>query len=63
MKNLQKMRVLLLNGVEYIVVKGEIAHLVQFLLLPQCFQELSAAEASKGVYIWEWVNGGKVIGD
>ena len=38
--------------VENIVAKGEIAY-EQFLLLPQCFQKLSAADASKGVYKWE----------
>ena len=32
--------------VENIVTKGKIAHHDQFLLLPQCFPKLSAAEAS-----------------
>ena len=35
----------LLNEVENNVAMGEIAHYEQFLLLPQCFQKLSAAEA------------------
>ena len=34
----------LLNRVEIIVAKGEIAHDEQFLLLPQCFQRSLAAE-------------------
>ena len=33
------------NRVENIVEKGEIAHYEQFLLLPQCFQKSTAAEA------------------
>ena len=40
------MRVELLNRVDNIVAKGEISHVEQFLLLPQCFQKLSAADAS-----------------
>ena len=44
------MRVLLLNRVENIVAKGEIARFEQFLLLPKCFQKLSAEDASKCVY-------------
>ena len=39
----------LLNRVETIVAKGEIACYEQFLLLSQCFQKSSAAEASKSV--------------
>ena len=35
--------------------KGEIACFEQFLLLPQCFQKTSAADASKYVYKWERV--------
>ena len=33
--------------VENIVGKGEIARYEQFLLFPQCFQELSVVDASK----------------
>ena len=33
--------------VENIVGKGEIAHHMQFLLFPQCFQKLSVVDASK----------------
>ena len=43
------MKGLLLNGVENIVAKGEIACFEKFLSLSQCFQKLSAAEASKRV--------------
>ena len=39
--------------VEKTVIKGEIAHLEQFLLLPQCFWKTSAAEASENVYMRE----------
>ena len=35
------------DGVENIVGIGEIAHYEQFLLFPQCFQKLSAVDASK----------------
>ena len=42
--------------VKNIVVKGDIAHLEQFLLLSQCFQKSSAAETSESVYLWERVN-------
>ena len=34
-----------------IVGKGEIAHYEQFLLFPQCFQNLSVVNASKGVSV------------
>ena len=37
--------------------KGEIAHYEQFLLFPQCFQKACFQGASKGVIVWEWVNG------
>ena len=37
--------------VENTVGKGEIARYDEFLLFPQCFQEVS-----KGVIVWEWVN-------
>ena len=43
--------------VENNVGKGEIAHYEQFLLFPQCFQKACFPEASKGVIVWEWVNG------
>ena len=42
--------------IENIVAKGEIAQNEQFLLLSQEFQKSSAAEASKGVYLWERFN-------
>ena len=35
------------------MANGEIACFEQFLLLPQCFQKLSAADASESVYMWE----------
>ena len=41
-----------LEKVENIVTKGEIAHHEQFLLLPQCFQKSSAADASNCVGMW-----------
>ena len=37
------------------MAKREIAHYEQFLLLPQCFQKSSGADASKVVYKWERV--------
>ena len=40
------MIVLILNKVENIVGKGEIAHYEQFLLLAQCCHKMSAAESS-----------------
>ena len=40
---------------ENIVANGEISHLEQFLLLPQYFQKLSAAESSESVYRLERV--------
>ena len=45
------MRVQLLNRVENIVAKGEIARFEQFLLLSQCFQVV----CDKGVYMRESV--------
>ena len=44
-------RLQLSDWVENIVGKGEIAHYKQFLLFPQCFQKLSAVDASKWVYM------------
>ena len=44
------MKLYLLYRVKNIVIKGEIAHYEQFLLLSQCFQKLCAAES------WERVN-------
>ena len=41
--------------VENTVSKGEIACYKQFLLFPQCFQEVCFQGASKGVVVWEWV--------
>ena len=52
------MKEILLNTVENIVSKGEIAHYAhyeQFHLLKKCFQKSSAAEASESVYMWERV--------
>ena len=44
----------LLNPVENIEAKGEIAHHEkQVLLLPQCFKKSSAAEALESVCMWE----------
>ena len=43
----EQMVILLSDWVENIVGKGEIAHYEQFLLLPQCFQKLFVADASK----------------
>ena len=40
---------------ENIVTKGEIARFEKFLLLPECFQRSSAAEASENVYMRERV--------
>ena len=40
--------------------RGEIAQYVQFLLLPQCFQKPSAAEASERVFMLERVHTCKV---
>ena len=37
--------------------KGEIACYKQFLLSPECFQKACFPGASKGVIVWEWVNG------
>ena len=42
-----------MNKFENILANGEIAHYEQFLLLPQCLQKSSAAEASESVCIWE----------
>ena len=48
-----------MNRVENIVAKGEIAHHVQFFLLPQRFQKSSPAEASESVDMWERVKSQK----
>ena len=37
--------------------KGETALYEQFLLYLQCFQKACFPGASKGVIVWEWVNG------
>ena len=50
------MKTYLLNRVESIVSKEEIASFEQFLFLSQSFQKLSAAEASESVYIRERVS-------
>ena len=47
------MKVYLLTKVEKIVAKVEIACFEQFLRLSQCFQRLSAAEATASVYMWK----------
>ena len=39
--------------VEIFLAKGEIAHYEQFLLLTQCFQKSSAAEASGSICMWK----------
>ena len=44
-----------MKNVENIVAKGGIACFEQFLLLSQCFQKSSAADASESVYMWERV--------
>ena len=44
-----------MQTVENIVANGDIACLEQFLLLPQCFQNLSSAEASESIYMRERV--------
>ena len=49
------MKVQLLKKVENIVAKGENTCFEQFLNLLQCFQKLSAAEASKNVHMLETV--------
>ena len=43
------------NKVENTVSKVEIAHHELFLLLPECFQNPSPAEASESIYISERV--------
>ena len=52
-----KMIISVFNRVENILGKGEIARYEQFLLFPQCFQKACFPGASKGVIVWEWVNG------
>ena len=49
MKTCLRMKEQLLNKVENIVTKGDIAHFEQFLLLSQYFQKSSAAEASESI--------------
>ena len=48
----QTVHVLLLNIVESVVAKREIACFEQFLLLSQCYLKSSAAEALECVYKW-----------
>ena len=36
--------------------KGQIDRYEQFLLCPQCFQNACFPGASKGDFVWEWVN-------
>ena len=45
------------NGYKTLWGKGEIARYEQFLLFPQCFQKACFPVGSKGVCVWEWVNG------
>ena len=45
------MEIQISDRLEKIVGKGEIARYEQFLLLPQCFQKLSAHDASKWVSV------------
>ena len=51
----------LFKPVENTVGKGEIARYEQFLLFPQCFHKACFPGASKGVIVWEWVEGGKEL--
>ena len=44
------------DWIEDIVGKGEIAHYKQFLLFPQCFQELSVVDVSKWISVELRVN-------
>ena len=43
------------DKVENIVGKGQNASYQHFLLFPQCFQNASSPDVSKGVIVWEWV--------
>ena len=43
------------DRVENIVGKGEIACTSNFSFSPQCFQNASFPDPSKGVIVWEWV--------
>ena len=43
------------DRVENIVGKGENAGYQHFLLFPQCFENASFPNTSKGVIVWEWV--------
>ena len=45
-----------LNRFENIVANGEIAHYEQFHFCHNVFKKSSAAEASKGVCMWERVH-------
>ena len=44
------------------MANGEVACFEQFILLPQCFQKSSAAEASESIYIRERVKTSTVMG-
>ena len=46
---------LLLNRLENMVTKGEIARLSNFFFCRHVFKKPSAAEASESVYVWERV--------
>ena len=45
------------DRVENLVGKGENAGYQHFLLFPQCFENAPFPSMSKGVIVWEWVNG------
>ena len=49
------LKVHLLNSIENIVAKGEIAHCEQFLLLQQFFNN-RLLQVSETVCMWKWVN-------
>ena len=49
------MKDLLLNKVENIVTKRNGPKYEKKKLLPECFQKMSAAEASENICMWEWV--------
>ena len=49
------------NGREFFKRVENTVHYEQFLLFPQCFQKGCFPGASKGVIVWEWVNGLSII--
>ena len=44
-------KLLVVNIVENMLTKGEIAHYEQYFLLSYCFQHVSAAEAPESIYM------------